>query len=39
MTVHRYYLSAPYKIMLQHDVLTPGKDPEVVEKLVRFEAR
>ena len=39
MTVHRYYLSAPYKIMLQHDVLNPGKDPEVVEKLVRFEAR
>jgi len=39
MTVHRYYLSAPYKIMLQHDVLTPGKDPEMVEKLVRFEAR
>ena len=39
MTIHRYYLSAPYKIMLQHEVLTPGKDPEVVEKLVRFEAR
>lgn len=39
MTIHRYYLSATYKIMLQHEVLTPGKEPEIVEKLVRFEPR
>jgi sodium-dependent phosphate cotransporter len=38
MRIHRYYLSAPYKIVLQHEVLIPGKDPKVVEKLVRFEA-
>jgi len=38
-TIHRYYLSAPYKILLQHDVLTPGKEPEIVEKLVGFETR
>ncbi|MBA4054675.1 MAG: phosphate transporter [Marivirga sp.] len=36
---HRYYLSAPYKILLQHEILTPGKPPGVVEKLVGFEVR
>lgn len=34
---HRYYLSAPYKILLQHEVLAPRKTPDIVEKLVRFE--
>ena len=38
-TMHRYYLSAPYKILLQHEVVTPGREPEIVEKLVGFEAR
>jgi sodium-dependent phosphate cotransporter len=38
-TIHRYYVSAPYKIMLQHEVLTPGRNPQTLEKLVRFEAR
>jgi sodium-dependent phosphate cotransporter len=38
-TIHRYYLSAPYKIMLQHEVLVPGEAPVIVEKLIRFEPR
>lgn len=38
-TIHRYYLSAPYKIVVQHEVITPGKQPQIVEKLVAFEAR
>ena len=38
-TMHRYYLSAPYKILLQHEVLVPGREPHVIEKLIRFEPR
>lgn len=36
---HRYYLSARYKIFLQHEIFIPGKTPGVVEKLVAFEVR
>lgn len=38
-TIHRYYVSAPYKIMLQHDVFVLGGTPQTLEKLVGFEAR
>lgn len=34
---HRYYLSAPYKILLRHEVLEPSRAVFVAEKLVRFE--
>jgi solute carrier family 34 (sodium-dependent phosphate cotransporter) len=34
--VHRYYLSAPYKIMLEHEIVQPA-DARLSEKLVRFE--
>jgi len=34
---HRYYFSAPYKILLQHEVLAPGRQRDIVEKLIRFE--
>ncbi|SHI00842.1 solute carrier family 34 (sodium-dependent phosphate cotransporter) [Chryseolinea serpens] len=33
---HRYYMNATYKILLQHEILTPGKAPLVAEKLTRF---
>jgi solute carrier family 34 (sodium-dependent phosphate cotransporter) len=36
---HRYYLSAPLKILLQHEVIAPRKTPYVAEKLVRFEVQ
>jgi solute carrier family 34 (sodium-dependent phosphate cotransporter) len=36
---HRYYLSAPYKIMLRHEVLTPKREVFVAEKLVQFEVQ
>lgn len=35
--MHRYYLSAPYKILLKHEVLNPRRAPDIVEKLIRFE--
>ncbi len=35
-TVHRYYLSAPYKIMLQHEILRPDRRHEI-EKLVALD--
>jgi sodium-dependent phosphate cotransporter len=38
-TVHRYYVSAPFKIMLQHEVFVPGGTPQTLEKLVGFETR
>lgn len=37
--LHRYYLSAPYKILLLHEVLTPGSYPSVMEKLDQFELK
>lgn len=36
--VHRYYLSAPYKIMLRHEIIGPGNQ-RTLEKLIRFERR
>jgi sodium-dependent phosphate cotransporter len=33
---HRYYMNATYKILLQHEILAPGKAPVVAEKLTRF---
>jgi len=35
-TAHRYYMSATYNILLQHEILAPGKAPLVAEKLTRF---
>lgn len=35
-TVHRYYMNATYNILLQHEILAPGKAPRVAEKLTRF---
>jgi sodium-dependent phosphate cotransporter len=37
--VHKYYVSAPLKIYLKHEVLTSENDIKVVEKLIRFETR
>lgn len=36
---HRYYYSAPYKIMLRHEVLTSKRDVFIAEKLVQFEVQ
>ncbi|MEO8474125.1 MAG: Na/Pi symporter [Chryseolinea sp.] len=36
--VHRYYLSAPFKIMLRHEIIGPGNQ-RTLEKLIRFERR
>ncbi len=33
----RYYLSAPYRILLQHEQILQGKTPRIVEKLQAFE--
>ena len=33
---HRYYMNATYNILLQHEILAPGKAPLVAEKLTRF---
>jgi sodium-dependent phosphate cotransporter len=33
---HRYYMNATYKILLQHEILVPGRAPLVAEKLTRF---
>jgi len=35
--LHRFYISAPFKIMLRHEVLSPGGKAFVAEKLVGFE--
>ena len=35
--VHKYYVSAHYKIYLQHELISGQNEPKVVEKLVRFE--
>jgi solute carrier family 34 (sodium-dependent phosphate cotransporter) len=37
--IHKYYVSAPLKIYLMHEILSPENDTKVVEKLVRFETR
>jgi sodium-dependent phosphate cotransporter len=34
---HRYYFSAPYKIMLKHEVAYPGGGTVVREELVQFD--
>jgi sodium-dependent phosphate cotransporter len=34
---HRYYFSAPFKILLKHEVLVPGRDAVVLDELVEFE--
>lgn len=34
---HRYYFSAPYKIMLRHEVVKPKGEVFTAEKLVQFE--
>lgn len=35
--VHKYYVSAPYKIILQHEIETPQKEIKIMEKLIHFE--
>jgi sodium-dependent phosphate cotransporter len=35
--VHRYYVSAPHKIFLQHEITTPQETITVIEKVVGFE--
>jgi sodium-dependent phosphate cotransporter len=35
--MHRYYVSAPYKITLMHEVVSPSDSTALIEKLVRFE--
>ncbi len=37
--IHRYYVSAPYKIYLQHLVTTPKETTTVLEKVIGFETR
>ncbi len=37
--VHRYYVSAPYKIYLQHAITKRDKSKEVVERVIKFETR
>jgi sodium-dependent phosphate cotransporter len=37
--MHRYYLSAPYRILLKHEVLMPGRAPSTTEQLDRFELK
>lgn len=36
---HRYYLSAPYKILLRHELYTPQNQTEVIERLIGFEVK
>ena len=36
---HKYYVSAPYKIYLMREVISPRNEPTVIEKLVRFETQ
>ncbi|HEX6225352.1 MAG TPA: Na/Pi symporter [Chryseolinea sp.] len=35
--VHQIYLSAPYKIFLQRELISPENEVRVLEKLIRFE--
>lgn len=35
--MHRYYVSALYKIALMHEIVSPSDRSEVIEKLVGFE--
>jgi sodium-dependent phosphate cotransporter len=35
--VHQYYLSARYKIYLQHELISAKKGSAIIEKLVQFE--
>jgi sodium-dependent phosphate cotransporter len=35
--IHRYYVSAPHKIYLQHEVTTPQETTTIIEKVVGFE--
>lgn len=35
--VHQYYVSAEYKIYLQHEIITPQNQTRILEKLVGFE--
>lgn len=37
--VHKYYVSAPYKIYLQHEIITPRNTTTVLEKVIGFETR
>lgn len=37
--VHRYYVSAPYKINLQHEIVSAKNEVRVVEKVVHFETQ
>jgi sodium-dependent phosphate cotransporter len=37
--VHRYYVSAPLKIYLKHEIERPGDQARVAEKLVRLETQ
>jgi sodium-dependent phosphate cotransporter len=37
--VHKYYISARYKIYLQHEIVSPQNESRIVEKLVGFETR
>ncbi len=35
--VHRYYVSAPYKIYLRYEIISPREEVRVVEELIHFE--
>jgi solute carrier family 34 (sodium-dependent phosphate cotransporter) len=35
--VHRYYVSAPYKVYLRHEIVSPQEKVKVVEQLIHFE--
>jgi len=37
--IHKFYVSARYKIYLQHEIITPQNESRVIEKLVGFETR
>ncbi len=37
--IHQVYVSAPYKVVLQHDVLQVDKSIRTIEKLVAFEQK
>ncbi len=37
--VHRYYVSAPYKVYLQHEVTSSQEKTKVLERVVGFETR
>jgi sodium-dependent phosphate cotransporter len=34
--VHRYYLSAPYQVLLQHEIVSP-RNRQMIEKLISFD--